>query len=115
MGHDSIMDPWYPLGRGDMLEAASLTLHVCQMSGTQEIDDCFDMITWRNAHNLGIKEYGVTPGARADLVIFDAATKSDVLRLNPARTHVFKKGKIVATTKPSESHVMNTPIDFSRN
>ena len=115
MGHDSIMDPWYPLGRGDMLEAASLTLHVCQMSGIQEIDDCFDMITWRNAHNLGIKEYGISPGARADLVIFDAATKSDVLRLNPARTHVFKRGKIVAETAPAVTNVMKSPVKFARD
>ena len=27
LGHDSIMDPWYPLGRGDMLSEASLALH----------------------------------------------------------------------------------------
>ena len=47
IGHDSIMDPWYPLGRGDMVQAASLTLHVCQMSGTAEIDACFDMVTWK--------------------------------------------------------------------
>ncbi len=80
IGHDSIMDPWYPLGRGDMVEAASLTLQVCQMSGVQEIDTCFDMITWRNAQNLGLENYGVTPGANADLVVFDAASKADVLR-----------------------------------
>ena len=52
IGHDSIMDPWYPLGRGDMVQAASLTLHVCQMSGTAEIDACFDMVTWKNAEIL---------------------------------------------------------------
>ncbi len=115
MGHDSIMDPWYPLGRGDMLEAASLTLHICQMSGNKEINDCFDMITWRNAHNLGIKDYGITPGAQADLVIFDAPTKADVLRLNPARTHVFKRGKIIAKTKPSESYVMDSAVNFIKD
>jgi cytosine deaminase len=114
IGHDSIMDPWYPLGRGDMVEAASLTLHVCQMSGAREIDACFDMITWRNAHNLGLEDYGVTPGAKADLVVFDAASKSDVLRLNPARTHVFKGGKLVAQTKPAESTVMGGAVDFTR-
>lgn len=114
IGHDSIMDPWYPLGRGDMVEAASLALHVCQMSGVEEIDTCFDMITWRNAHNLGLEDYGVTPGAKADLVVFDAASKADVLRINPARTHVFKRGKLVAETKPAESSVMGGAVDFTR-
>ena len=27
-GHDSIMDPWYPLGRGSMLDALSMLVHV---------------------------------------------------------------------------------------
>ncbi len=113
MGHDSIMDPWYPLGRGDMVEAASLTLHVCQMSGVEEIDNCFDMITWRNALNLGLENYGVAPGCQADLVVFDAASKADVLRINPACTHVLKRGKLVAETKPAESTVMGGAVNFT--
>ena len=32
-GHDCVMDPWYPLGSGDMLEVASMGLHVAQMTG----------------------------------------------------------------------------------
>ena len=114
MGHDSIMDPWYPLGRGDMVEAASLALHVCQMSGVREIDACFDMITWRNAQNLGLEDYGVASGTQADLVVFDATSKADVLRINPACTHVFKHGKLIAETKPAESKVMGGAVGFSR-
>ena len=56
------MDPWYPLGRGDMVQAASLALHVCQMSGTAEIDACFDMVTWKNAEILALE--GLRCGAR---------------------------------------------------
>jgi len=80
----------------------------------QEIDTCFDMITWRNAQNLGLENYGVTAGAQADLVVFDAASKADVLRINPARTHVFKRGRLVAETKPAESTVLGNAVDFTR-
>ena len=112
IGHDSIMDPWYPLGRGDMVQAASLALHVCQMSGTAEIDACFDMVTWRNAAILALEGYGVAPGCRADLVVFDAASKADVLRLNPACTHVLKRGRPVAETTPAARSVMGAPVDL---
>ena len=112
IGHDSIMDPWYPLGRGDMVQAASLALHVCQMSGTAEIDACFDMVTWRNAAILALGDYGVAPGRRADLVVFDAASKADVLRLNPACTHVFRRGRLVAETTPAARSVMGAPTDL---
>jgi cytosine deaminase len=112
IGHDSIMDPWYPLGRGDMVDAASLALHVCQMSGTAEVDACFDMITWRNSRNLALDGYGVAPGCQADLVVFDASSKADVIRINPACTHVFKRGKLVAETAPAASTVMGEAVDF---
>jgi cytosine deaminase len=111
-GHDSIMDPWYPLGRGDMLETASLGLHACQMSGVAEIDACFDMISWRAAKTLSLDDYGVRPGANADLVVFDGYSKAEVLRLGPARTHVFKRGKLVAQTEPARSEVMGEPVSF---
>ncbi len=32
-GHDCVMDPWYALGSGDMLEVAAMGLHVAQMTG----------------------------------------------------------------------------------
>ncbi|HET7480114.1 MAG TPA: cytosine deaminase, partial [Rubrobacteraceae bacterium] len=60
LGHDSIMDPWYPLGRGDMLGAASLGLHVLQMSGQSEIDEMLNLVTTRAARTLGIEDrYGI--------------------------------------------------------
>ena len=113
IGHDSIMDPWYPLGRGDMVQAASFTLHVCQMSGTAEIDACFDMVTWKNAAILALEDYGVAPGCQADLAVFDAASKADVLRINPACTHVFKRGKLVAATQPASRTVMGHAVDLT--
>jgi cytosine/creatinine deaminase len=33
LGHDSVMDPWYPLGYGDPLQAALVLAHYGQMSG----------------------------------------------------------------------------------
>ena len=31
-GHDCVMDPWYGMGSGDMLEVAHMGLHVAQMT-----------------------------------------------------------------------------------
>src|ERR1700737_4524224 len=35
-GHNSVMDPCYPLGRGSMLDALSMLVHVAQMTGRDE-------------------------------------------------------------------------------
>lgn len=35
-GHDCIMDPWYPIGTGSMLDAVHMLVHVGQMTGREE-------------------------------------------------------------------------------
>ncbi len=111
LGHDSIMDPWFPLGRGDMLAAAQLALFLCHMSGHSEIDDVFDLITTNAAKTLCIQDhYGIEEGKPADFLILDAPSAFEALRLLPARLHVFKAGREIARTIPSRSliHRANT-------
>src|SRR5436305_13469622 len=104
LGHDSIMDPWFPLGRGDMLAAAQLALFLCHMSGHDEIDAVFDLITANAAKVLRIEDrYGIEEGKPADFLILDAPSAFEALRLVPARLHVFKRGREVASTTPSRS------------
>lgn len=104
LGHDSIMDPWFPLGRGDMLAAAQLALLLCQMSGHEEIQDVLDLITTNAARTLRIQDrYGIEEGKPADFLILDAPNAFEALRLLPPRLHVFKAGREIASTTPSQS------------
>src|SRR5579885_88325 len=107
LGHDSIMDPWFPLGRGDMLAAAQLALFLCHMSGYQEIQDVFDLITTNAARTLRIQDrYGIEEGKPASFLILDAPSAFEALRLLPARLSVFKDGREVAQTTPARSRLM---------
>src|SRR5262249_29020808 len=104
---DSIMDRWYPLGRGDMLSAASLALHLAQMSGQDEIAVMYDLVTTKAAQTLNVADrYGIEVGKPASLIVLDAATPHDALRLTPARLYVIKDGRIVAETTPSQSQIL---------
>ncbi len=104
LGHDSIMDPWFPLGRGDMLAAAQLALFLCHMSGYDEIEDVFDLITKNAARTLRVEDrYGIEEGKPADFLILDAPSAFEALRLLPARLHVFKNGREIAQTTPARS------------
>ena len=106
LGHDSIMDPWYPLGRGDMLAAANLALHIAQMSGRDEIPTMLDLITTSAARTLNIADrYGIEEGKPANLLILDAADAFDALRLLPPRLFVIKAGRVVAKTLPSRTSI----------
>lgn len=109
LGHDSIMDPWFPLGKGDMLAAAQLALFLCHMSGYEEINDVLDLITTNAAKTLRVQDrYGIEEGKPADFLVIDAPTAFEALRLIPARLHVFKNGRELAATVPSKS-VLKAP------
>src|SRR3954453_8391180 len=61
-GHDCVMDPWYPLGSGDMLDVAFMGLHVAQMTSPADMRRCFDMVTAANAAIMGLDDYGLAVG-----------------------------------------------------
>ena len=104
LGHDSLMDPWFPLGRGDILAAAQLALLLCQMTGQEEIDTALDLVTTNAARTLRIEDrYGIEEGKPADFLVLDAPSALEALRLLPARLHVFKGGREVARTTPAHS------------
>lgn len=104
LGHDSIMDPWFPLGKGDMLAAAQLALYLCHMSGYDEMNDVLDLITTNAAKTLRIQDsYGIDEEKSADFLVLDAPSAFEALRLAPARLHVFKNGREVAYTTPGRS------------
>jgi len=106
LGHDSIMDPWFPLGKGDMLAVAQLAVLLCHMSGYEEINDVFDLVTARAAKTLRIQDqYGIEEGKPADFLVLDAPSAFEAIRLVPARLHVFKAGREIASTTPSTSTI----------
>ena len=103
IGHDSIMDPWYPMGRGSMLAAANLLMHTAHMSGREQIRRLFDMITDNSATTMGVRDrYGVRTGAPADFVILDAPDEFEAIRLQSECLFVVRGGKVVCETAPAK-------------
>jgi cytosine deaminase len=105
IGNDSVMDPWYPLGTGDPLQAAYVLAHLGHMSGADELPRLVDMITVDAARTLGLPENRLRPGDPADLVVFDAPTDVDAVRLVPRRTLVLRGGRVLARTDPARTTV----------
>jgi cytosine deaminase len=111
IGHDSVMDPWYPLGYGDPLQAAFVLAHLGHMSGDAELRTLIDMITVAPAAALGVADYGLHIGAPADLVVFDARSEAEALRLLRPRHLVLRAGRVVAATEPARSIVTWHGVD----
>jgi cytosine deaminase len=117
-GHDCVMDPWYPMGSHDMLEVASMALHVGQLTGVAEIKSCFDAVTVNAAKVLNLENYGLAPGDNADLVILQAADAIEAIRLHAERLFVIRRGKVLAQTEPRVARVQFgdevRDVDFTR-
>jgi cytosine deaminase len=95
-GQDCVLDPWYSLGTADMLDVAFMGLHVAQMTSPAEMRTCFDMVTTHNAKTMGLADYGLHVGAKASLVVLDAADPVEALRLRAARLCVISNGRVIS-------------------
>jgi cytosine/creatinine deaminase len=100
-GHDCVMDPWYSFGSGDMLEVASMGLHVAQMTGQSAVRQCFDAVTAAPAKILGLDGYGIDKGCYADFVLLQAKDPIEAIRLRATRLKVFRRGKCISTSAPN--------------
>ncbi|NNG22842.1 amidohydrolase family protein [Telluria aromaticivorans] len=107
-GHDCVLDPWYGMGSGDMLEVAHMGLHVAQMTGVEAMHQCFLAVTETPARILGLEGYGLAPGCKADLVLLDAGSTVEAIRLRAARRLVIRRGTVIAEA-PSAQATLHLP------
>jgi len=104
-GHDCVMDPWYALGSGDMLEVAHMGLHVAQMTSQAAMRQCFAAVTTQPAHILGLPGYGLEVGCHADMVLLQARDPIEAIRLRATRLQVIRRGRVIASSAPAISQL----------
>ncbi|WP_112323596.1 amidohydrolase family protein [Oceanibium sediminis] len=107
-GQDCVLDPWYSLGTGDMLDVAFMGLHVAQMTSPEEMKTCFDMVTTHNAKTMGLSNYGLKVGAKASLVVLDAGHPIEAVRSRANRLAVIAKGKVITRSARADA-ALNLP------
>jgi cytosine deaminase len=106
LGHDSVLDPWYPLGRADMLDVAHMAVHAGHMTSRAGMRACFAAITDVPAQILGLDGYGLAPGCFADLVMLQASDAVEAIRLKPPRLAVIRRGRVIAETAPQVTRLV---------
>jgi cytosine deaminase len=76
-------------------------LHVAQMTSQAGMRQCFDAVTANNARILGLPDYGLEPGCRADFVLLQAGDPVEAIRLRATRLLVVRGGRVVARSAPA--------------
>lgn len=107
-GHDCVMDPWYSLGSGDLLEVAAMGLHVAQMTSQDAMRACFEAVTTNPARILGLEHYGLEVGRSADFVLLQARDPVEAIRLRATRLAVVRRGAVIART-PAATAALSLP------
>ncbi|WP_375507525.1 amidohydrolase family protein [uncultured Caballeronia sp.] len=95
-GNDGIRDTWTPFGSPDMLERAMFVAMRHDLRRDVDLALAFDCVSTLGAHACGFADYGLHVGARADLVLVDAATVAHAVVARPVRKLVVSNGKVVA-------------------
>lgn len=95
-GQDSIKDPWYPLGNGNLLRVLDTGMHICHMMGYEDLKRSLDFVTDNSAKALNLGEsYGIKVGRPANLVILDAENDYEVLRRQAKVRLSLRNGTII--------------------
>jgi cytosine/creatinine deaminase len=97
---DNIQDPFVPTGSGDMLEIARWTLLAGHL-GLDDLNTAFDMVSRAPATIMGLRQdWGIRPGARADLLITDGKDAGDLVASGSLNRTVMVGGRIVSQPPP---------------
>ncbi|MEM1112522.1 MAG: amidohydrolase family protein [Pseudomonadota bacterium] len=92
VGVDNVQDPFQPWGDYDPLQQAALLGHLAQWDGGAS-DTLVAMCTSAAAEAMGLQNYGLAAGCRADLTVLATNSEHGALCETPARTHRFFGGR----------------------
>lgn len=101
---NNILNPFTPLGDGNLVRIANLQANVCQVSHTHRLRECFAMLTERSAKLMNLGDYGIAVGNPADVVVFDATTPEQAVAEIRAPLAAFKRGARTVTRPRAELH-----------
>lgn len=98
---DSISDPWYPLGSGNLMNILDAGIHLSHLTSINQIYEAFDLITINGAKTLNIQDqYGIEIGNDANFIVLDASDEMDAICERVNVNYSFSKGECLLKRIP---------------
>jgi len=91
---NNILNAFTPMGTGDLALMGYLITAASHMGTERDVADVLAMLTDHPARLLRLPDYGLHPGARADLVLWETERPGEVVTTMPARRLVVKAGRL---------------------
>lgn len=99
-----------------MLEVLLIGLHVCHLTGYEEIYKSFNLITDNGAATMQIRDYGIKECNPANLLILAGKDELDVIRRMSVPRYSIHNGKVLASCPVKEATVymeQELTVDFT--
>lgn len=103
LGQDSISDPWYPLGNGNLIHQVDFALHMSHMMSIPQIQKGLDLISVNGAKTLCLgDEYYMKEGNPASFIVIDADSEVEAIRNCASVILSVKNGKTLMQKEPEK-------------
>lgn len=96
---NNIRNAFTPYGTGDLMHIAMLGIPVCHLGGADDLPTVLPMLTTNAAKAIGLEDYGLEVGKKADMVLLDTKSVATAVIDIPERLFVIKNGKVIVETK----------------
>jgi cytosine deaminase len=102
LSSNNILNAATPYGDCSLIRIANLHANILQIAAPAELRELFLMLTEHSAKLLNLRDYGLTPGNPADLVVIDAATPEQAVAEIRPPLAVWKHGRRTVIRHPPE-------------
>jgi len=93
---NNIVNPFTPYGHPDLLRQTLITAMAAHLGNLDQMTWLLELVTTNAARAIGLDDYGLAPGCRADLVVLDARDPAQAITEQAEKLVVVKAGRVVA-------------------
>ncbi len=93
LSSNNILNPFTPFGDGSLTRIANLYANTVQCGATEELAECFEMLTHNSARLLRRDDYGIAIGNPADLAVWDVGSPAEAVATAALPLYGFKRGR----------------------
>jgi len=99
LASNNIRNAFCPIGNGDPFLTAMLAVAGAHLGGADDLPTVMPMLTTNLAKAIGLKDYGLAVGNRADMVLLDTKKVNEAIIDMAEKVIVFKEGRVIAETQ----------------
>ena len=109
LASNNLRNPFTPVGTADLADLLYVAAVAAHMGTPADFWRLLSTVTTHPASILRLPDYGLAPGRRADLVVWDCERVEDVVAARPPRAFVVKRGAVTVERRQQLTERWRSP------